>query len=132
LAAWNPETGGGVEAARWSGIVLVAMGAAFLWCALEALVYRRQLVRRLEFGLADPVVVNRFLVWGAGSAGTVILVAMIAGMMFRDPMMGANLPLKLAIVTGLGLMNAVTWGLTFAPPEWYLAFVRRRAVVAND
>jgi hypothetical protein len=131
IASWNPALEGGSEASKWAGIVLLATCAGFLWCATEALSYHRLLRRRISFGLADPVVVNRFFVWGAGSAGTLILLFGLAVMMFRDPTMGANLSAKLAIVTLAGLMNAVTWGLTFSPPEFYLAQIRRRAEAAH-
>jgi hypothetical protein len=38
--------------------------AALLWGGFEALRYRVRLQRRIKLGLADPVIVRRFLLWG--------------------------------------------------------------------
>ena len=58
---------------------LVAMG----WIAIESLRYRSLLLRRLALGLADPVLINRFGLWGSGCAaaslssiGTIVCVAL--------------------------------------------------------
>jgi hypothetical protein len=52
--------------------------ASWTWVALESFAYWRQQRRRLALGLADPVVTNRFLLWGLWAA----LFALLA---FADP-----------------------------------------------
>jgi hypothetical protein len=52
--------------------------ACWTWVALESFAYWRQQQRRLALGLADPIVANRFLLWGLWAA----LFALLA---FADP-----------------------------------------------
>jgi len=49
--------------------VVAARVAAMVWMTVESLLYFGQLRRRQRLGLADPLLVNRFLLWGiwAGS-----------------------------------------------------------------
>ena len=44
--------------------------AALLWGGLEALQYWTRLRRRVSIGLADPIVVRRFLLWGIALFGS--------------------------------------------------------------
>ncbi|MCG8590124.1 MAG: hypothetical protein MJE66_12605 [Proteobacteria bacterium] len=101
-------------------------GVGFGWTAFEALRYHAAMRRRLLLGMADPVVVNRFAVWGGGNlVGTFFTVAIVvcylAGLSDESPVVTRLL------VSLSGLVNAVTWLLTFLPPAGYLAWVRRRA-----
>lgn len=52
--------------------------ACWVWVAFESLAYWSQQRRRLALGLADPVVTNRFLLWGLWGA-------LIALLSFSDP-----------------------------------------------
>jgi hypothetical protein len=60
-------------------ICFAARIACWVWVAAESFAYWAKLRRRLELGLADPVVANRFLLWGVwGSLMTL--------MAFSDPL----------------------------------------------
>jgi hypothetical protein len=48
--------------AYWLGFAVREL--AIVWLAIESLQYWTQVRRRLHVGLADPIVVNRFLLWG--------------------------------------------------------------------
>ncbi len=52
----------------WYWLRYSLRAAVLLWSAFEAFRYRRLLSRRARYGLADPVVTNRFLLWGVASA----------------------------------------------------------------
>ncbi len=102
-----------------------------LWGSAEALVYWRKMRRRLRLGLADPVVTNRFFLWGlgAGAAGMGTAVGIIAQLVTGLP------PLQMPWITLSsslhGLTAAVALWLAFVPNQAYLKFiearVRRRA-----
>ncbi|MGH7291036.1 MAG: hypothetical protein ACREJT_07505, partial [Myxococcota bacterium] len=55
-----------VEARSRAGTaaMLFALGAGHAWTAIEGLRHYRMMRKRLVLGLADPVVANRFLLWG--------------------------------------------------------------------
>jgi hypothetical protein len=105
----------------------LAFALAFGWTAWESLHYRSRLRRRLALGLADPVVVNRFLVWGVGAAlSTALLCALIVLTFFGMGVTSAS-PSAHLVVALAGLVNAGAWLLTFFPPEAYARRVRERA-----
>ena len=62
--------------AYWIGFAL--RQAAITWLAVESFLYWSQGRRRLAMGLADPVVVNRFLLWG-------VFAATVSLMQLSDP-----------------------------------------------
>jgi hypothetical protein len=99
---------------------------AFAWPAAEALGYHVKLRRRQALGLANPVVVNRFLLWGIACSSSVF----IAGVNLAATVAGRNiLEYQPAMITSatLGIANSVLLILAFLPPAPYLRFVRRRA-----
>jgi hypothetical protein len=98
-----------------------------LWGSAEALVYWRKMRRRLQLGIADPVVTNRFFLWGlgAGAAGVGSAVGIVAQIVTGLP------PLEISWVTLSsslhGLTAAVAMWLAFLPTPAYLRFVESRA-----
>ena len=106
--------------------VFVQIGA-LLWGAGEALRYHALMRRRVRIGLADPVVANRFLLWGigAGAAGVGSLVGTVAqlatGVSVRDAgwvMVSSSLH---------GLVSAIALWLAFLPPRAFREYVKARA-----
>lgn len=98
----------------------------YAWSASESLRYHGLMQRRRAVGLADPVVTNRFLVWGAGSAaGAVLLAGLLANALFPGRDATTNL-----LISGSGVVSAATWWLAFAPPAWYCDRLRSRALAA--
>lgn len=97
--------------------------AALGWGAAEALLYWGRMRRRERLGLADPVLTNRFLLWGvsAGSAalGTAIGVvhSLVTGVASLES------PPILASASAHGLVAAVGMWLAFIPPRAYLRWV---------
>jgi hypothetical protein len=97
---------------------------AFGWVSLESLRYHAQMRRRQALGLADPVVTNRFLVWGAGEgvASLVVLALFVTSAVHAETSIGD--PLIRLFMTLAGLVNALVWWLSFMPPKAYLRWVR--------
>jgi hypothetical protein len=100
----------------------VAMG----WTAGEALHYYNRMRRRLALGLADPTLVNRFLVWGIGcaaccsSALTMVVIVSLGMNMVTHP-------LPMLVTATAGVICAGAWYLSFLAPESYLRYIERRA-----
>lgn len=114
---WITQERGAWAAARW--LFLVPIG----WGALESLRYWRLLRRRLRLGLADPVLVDRFRLFGVSMAfgllsnlGAVAL--QIAGIELVGTAIGT-------VAVSPALVAAVALWLAFLPPRAYLERVRR-------
>lgn len=114
----------------WALAIVATVAIAFGWTALESLVYHSRLRRRLALGLADPVVVNRLLLWGVSAVAAWGLCTVLAGSMLvgQAPLRD---PLPLSIIGVAGLTTSLAWYLAFVPPEAWLRFVQRRASASH-
>lgn len=109
-----------------SGLVLL-LGAqvVYAWTALESFRYRALLRRRIPLGLADPLVADRFGLWGwtgvfGGGSIAPVTWAMLTG---GDPSSLWN-----HLVVGVcGLVCSGVLYLAFLPPAAYARFVRESA-----
>jgi hypothetical protein len=124
---------GGIVDANYSGawfwLEFIAQAAIIAWSAFEPLLYWTRMRRRLRFGLADPVVANRFLLWG-GALSLGLLAAAVNPVIHALPGHSWTRPL-IGVASGLATAAAgLTW-LTFFPSAAYLDRVRRRAARAG-
>jgi hypothetical protein len=107
----------------WSEAALHLLALA--WASAEALRYHARMRRRLRLGLADPVVANRFLVWGIAVAAAFGAVAVPVAF---EALGAANETGLLAGITAaFALVSALGYSLTFFPPPAYRRFLARRA-----
>jgi hypothetical protein len=101
------------------------MCVCFVWSALESTLYYHAARRRLDIGLAEPVVTNRFLLWSLGSwttaalCGGLLLAALRGVAIVQDPR-------ALQGVAMAGLVMSGTWYLTFFAPARYRAWLEAR------
>jgi len=109
-----------------SGLVLL-LGAqvVYLWTALESFHYRALLRRRIPLGLADPLLADRFGLWGwTGVFGFgSIAPAVIAQLSGGDP----NSLASHLVVAVCGLLSSAALYAAFLPPAAYIRFVRAQA-----
>ncbi len=110
------------EAGLWFTVRQSCIMLSYGWTAVEAFRYFALLRRRIALGLADPIVANRFLLWGVAgvlsfTASGVMTAVVVGG---ADPV---NNPVaRLAIGVG-GFFVAVALYLAFMPPAAYLRWV---------
>ncbi len=101
------------------------MAGAFGWSAAESLMYHRTLSRRLTLGLAEPIVVDRFALWGRmGIAST-----LMNGANTLCLLVGLNImthPIPQLSTAVLGMVAATFLYLGFMPPDWYLTRVQNQ------
>ena len=120
FAEWDADR---VVSVHWTVMMVGAVVAGFLWSGLESLRYHWKLRRRLQLGLADPVVCNRFLLWGVGGLATVAGVAVV----IVSLLLGWRVVSHPVPVLGLAcalFSTSITWWLAFVPPAPYLARLR--------
>jgi len=117
----------------WAGRTL-----PMVWVAAESFNYWALQRRRLRLGLADPLVADRFLLWGVWSAAGVamlfadvvarVLYALLAGTT-TEMVMEVLRPVvigTMAVTMVLGVVSATTLFLTFFPTARYRRWVERR------
>jgi len=115
----------------WFWLLYSGFTAASLWTLSEPLLYFAALRKRLRLGLAEPLVVDRFLLWGVGSVARFAMLAIGAFSMLSmsgDTSDLAAIAAPTFLASGLaGIVVAVSYGLAFFPPRSYVAFVAGRA-----
>ena len=98
-----------------------------LWGAAESIRYWRLMRRRLRLGLADPLVTNRFLLWGLGigAAGIGSLISLTVQQIVGLNM--AELPALTVSNSLFGSTSALLMWVAFLPPAAWRRRLQRRA-----
>jgi hypothetical protein len=104
--------------------MLFALGAGHAWTAVEGLRHYRMMRKRLALGLADPVVANRFLLWGLTGLVSVAWNGVASSYVLAGANVGADPVPVLAISVG-GLASAIMLVLIFMAPAWYVRWLGR-------
>jgi hypothetical protein len=129
-------TGGfshGYFAGVWFWLFYGTYIAAAAWVMAEPIRYYGIMRRRLRLGLTDPLVVNRFILWGGGSVCrfAMLVTGVVSGALFEhippELWPDVNWLTYIAVaIAGFGL--SVTYWLTFFPTRAYVRFVTRRDI----
>jgi hypothetical protein len=93
-----------------------------LWMMVESYRYYALMRRRQAIGLADPMVTNRFLLWGTASLGTALATwtSSVGFFLPQNPDVVAVWEPILQIATAtFGVATVTLYYLTFFPPSWY-------------
>jgi hypothetical protein len=125
---------GGLETGRpegfWYWLEFSVIGTYPIWNCVEAFRYYLSMSKRRELGLADPLLVNRFLLWGVASLlslaaiWTVTLPALgFGGMGQSSPFMATCMIATSIFGTGCVVLNWVT----FFPPKRYAEWIAARS-----
>jgi hypothetical protein len=128
----------GVINGAWYWVGFAVRQVGIVWMAVEALLYWAQLRRRMQVGLAEPILVNRFLLWG-------IWAVTVSMMQLSDPIsrfwywritgdavnyhpeIGRPMTmLSLSVTAVLGTVAALMLLLTFFPTPAYRRWLTRR------
>jgi hypothetical protein len=115
----------------WFLLLNAGMLAINLWVGIEPLAYHAKLRRRVALGLAEPLVADRFLLWGVGSLARAVLIVLGAGSGLALPTLASEAreaftAATLVVASLLGLVAAASYWLTFNPTRAYARWVERR------
>jgi len=101
--------------------------ACLLWGSTESMLYWSKMKKRQKLGMADAVIVDRFLMWGlgAGFAGFGTGLGVVAEIIIGVPSL--QIPWVVSSSSFFGFVAAVAIYLAFVPPARYIAFIRGRA-----
>lgn len=109
-------------AGPWIALSALSYAVCFGWAGIESLTYHARLRKRLRLGLADPLLVNRFLLWGGACSFAFVIDLILMAMALRGVDFNRDGVVRL-LVSASGLANAVAWFLGFTPPAWYVRWV---------
>ena len=127
IVAWYGATGvfeTGVQPPLQRCVMMAGSSVGPIWATVEAFRYYLLMKKRIALGLADPMVTNRFLLWGLGSlCASVIVLGAIPGI-FLDPSHGL-VQASLLNIGVLGTLASLAYALAFFPPASYTAWVQR-------
>ena len=92
------------------------------WTGLEALLEWRKAHRRLALGLTEPVVANRFLLWGLFGVAELLIGAVSVSLQLlgRNPL---NDPVAMMVTGTAGIVGSLLVALALCPPRAYLRWV---------
>jgi hypothetical protein len=96
------------------------------WNAVESFRYHAMMRRREQLGLADPLVTNRFGLWGVASLFTLGAIWSSSAPIFLagDPArLAAWTPMLYVLTAVFGVVTVSCYALTFFPPAWYRRWV---------
>lgn len=96
------------------------------WGGLESLRYHRMLRKRLELGMAEPVVVDRFRLWWI-AMWTAAAISCVSTALELAGIAVARSPVGGILVGTLGMVVAASLWLAFFPPQAYLRRVAARS-----
>ncbi len=104
----------------WIWVENLALIVVYAWACAESMLYYRNARRRVAHGLADPVLANKFALWGiyAGCFGAVQLLFLVALASPDGFTELGSADIVLALI-GVGAL----W-LAFFPPRLYQAWLR--------
>jgi hypothetical protein len=122
----------GRPAGFWFWLLYSGFTAVAVWTLVEPLLYYAALRKRMRIGLADPLVVDRLLLWGIGSLARFAMLAIGAFSMLHlagDASDLAAIAAPTFLASGVaGLIVAICYGLAFFPPRGYKQAILRRAL----
>jgi hypothetical protein len=104
---------------------------ALLWGSCEAFVYWLKMRRRRKLGLADPVVTNRFLLWGIGAFAAGFGTAIGSVYQAITGQSTLEVPWLMMSSSMHGLVAAIAMWLAFVPPARYVRWIESSAVPAE-
>jgi len=107
-----------------TGAMLVVLGAAYAWTAFEGIRYRGMMRRRQAIGLADPMVANRFLLWGFAGLVSMAWNTISAVYLLAGQNIGVH-PVPVISTSLGGLVCTILQVLIFMPPAWYARWITR-------
>jgi hypothetical protein len=108
----------------WTVLFLLVLVAGQGWTAIEGMRHYRMMRRRLVLGLAEPVVTNRFLLWGISGLVSLTWNGVVNAYLLAGVNINAH-PVPVFAVSFGGLVTAVCLVLTFMPPAWYVRWIER-------
>jgi hypothetical protein len=113
----------------WTGLLRIPLICGVAWTGFEGTHAYRMARKRLALGLSDPVVTNRFLLWGIVGFAQVAIHSVSLLLHFMGIGMMVT-PLGLFVVSIGSAVGSICMWLVFIPPAAYMRWVEGRSAAA--
>ncbi|TKC95283.1 hypothetical protein [Polyangium fumosum] len=120
LVPWS----NGLPSALWPRAVLRTL--CYGWAAVEALRYATLMRKRVRFGLAEPLVADRFGLWGFGYLCAALMLDGLTAGGALHVLQSRFADVFLVGGAAFGVPAMLAFGLSFFPPVAYVRYVERR------
>jgi hypothetical protein len=107
---------------EWAGTTAVAA-----WIAVEGFLKYRDMSKRVTFGLASPVIANRFFLWGVFGLMQLLAMMVLIPMYIGYEQTGAFSTWADASLGVLEMLAIFSVWLAFFPPAFYAGWIERRS-----
>jgi len=126
LATADPAESSAAVIFGWSRLLTCVCSICYAWLGAEGLIEWSKAKRRVALGLTDPIVANRFLMWGLFGVSTTCLnvVLLAISMIWVE---GSRSLAGQVCLAGFGTVSSITAALAFFPPQAYQSRIRARA-----
>ena len=105
---------------EWTGEIIPCF-----WVGIEGLIQYRKSGRRMQFGLSDPTVTNRFLLWSLFGFMQVATLVVLAPMNIEYEMHGRYSATMDALEGAFEMLTIAMIWLAFFPPALYRSWIAR-------
>lgn len=129
LAAAAPEASSAEVTFAWGWVISAVSAVCYGWLGAEGLLEWSKSRRRVALGLTDPVISNRFLMWGLFGVSTTCLSLFLVVLSMYSAAGSRSLTGQVGL-TAFGLVSSVAAALAFFPPEAYKRRIRARGAAA--
>ena len=112
--------------AEWTGYTI-----PYAWAGVEALAHHRRARRRLRLGLCDPLICNRYLLWGCYGAMQVLVSVAVIPAYSEYEQEGAFSATWDALISAGEIFSLALILLIFFSPAFYRRWIQGAAAVAK-
>jgi hypothetical protein len=130
-SVWSGDLEGFTVSSPWFWAEWTGYTIPFAWACAEALAHHRQARRRLRLGLCDPLVCNRYLLWGFFGAMQVMVSLAVIPAYAEYEQGGAFGAMWDAVISAGEISSLALISLIFFSPAVYQRWINRNAPVAK-
>jgi hypothetical protein len=130
-SVWSGDLEGFSIGSPWFWAEWVGYTIPFAWAGVEALGHHRGARRRLRLGLCDPLVCNRYLLWGFFGAMQVLVSVATVPSYSEYEHEGAFSAMWDALISAGELSSLALIWLIFFPPALYRRWIQGPAAVTK-
>jgi len=130
-SVWSGDLEGFSVSSPWFWAEWTGYTVPYVWAGAEALAHHRRARRRLRLGLCDPLVCNRYLLWGVfGAAQVMVSLAIIPA--YAEYEQGGAFGAMWDMVISAGEIGSLALiGLIFFAPAFYRRWINGNASVTT-
>ena len=130
-SVWTGDLEGFSVSSPWFWAEWIGYTIPYVWAGAEAVAHHRRARRRLRLGLCDPLVCNRYLLWGLFGAAQVLVSLAVIPSYSEYEQGGAFTATWDALISAGEIFSLALIWLIFFSPAFYRRWINGNAPVAK-